>query len=460
MNIRNGLAAMTTGFLLMCVSGGVSAQTPQTMAVNPMEARKAMLAARAARLSQKATPASETSVKPDGTGGGPGPVSYTFSVLHSFVWSTDGGYPEGGGLAIDCEGNLYGGTSQGGAGKAGTLFKLSPSGKLTVLHAFTGGVNGGMDNAFNPTPVLDDAGNLYGTTDNGGATGNGVVFKVDPRGHETVLYSFPGGTGGSEAGVAPTLLRDVAGNLYGTTLLGGDLSTPYGYGGGAGCGLVYKIAAGKESVLYAFQAEAGEEPQLCLPDLFGPLIQDGEGNLYGTTTNGGTIYKLDPTGKLTVLYTFTGGTDNNGGLPEFGLVRDDEGNLYGTTTEDLGPGDVYKLDPSGNLTVLYTFTDGADGGYPNGPLVRDAAGNLYGTADVGGPGGINGCGVVFKVDPFGNETVLHTFSGPDGCGPYAGLLVDKEGNFYGTTTFGGTLSGGAFTSGVVFKLTRSPQLPW
>ncbi len=388
-------------------------------------------------------------------------MSYTFSALHSFVWSTDGGYPEGGGLAIDSEGNLYGTTSQGGAGKQGTLFKLDRSGKLTVLYAFTGGADGGMGGGFNPTPVLDGAGNLYGTAGQGGATGNGVVFKVDPRGHETVLYNFPGGAGGSEGFFSPTLLRDRVGNLYGTTYGGGD---PNPYQPAYGCGLVYKVeppafslgkpSAGKETVLYTFQGEADG----CAPDPFGPLILDNKGNLYGVTADGFDVYKLDPAGQLTVLYQFTFSVDNNGGSPEFGLLRDDENNLYGTTVGfgQFGPGwgEVYKLDPASKLTILYAFTGGVDGGAPNGPLVRDTEGDLYGTTDFGGNSA--GCGVVFKVDPSGKETILHTFSGgPDGCNPYAGLTTDEKGNFYGTALFGGTDG-----AGVVFKLARSPQLPW
>lgn len=172
-----------------------------------------------------------------------------------------------------------------------------------------------------------------GTTGNGGASGNGVVFKVDPSEHDTVLYNFDGAAGGTPNGLSPSLLRDNGGDLYGTTNQGGGLGAPYFPDG---CGVVFRVEppAGKETVLYTFPV--GEFAP-CLPDPFGPLIQDKKGNLYGTTTYGGgpsvsgTVYKLGPAGKLTVLYAFTGGADNNGGAPQNGLLRDDEGNLFGTT---------------------------------------------------------------------------------------------------------------------------------
>ncbi len=264
--------------------------------------------------------------------------------------------------------------------------------------------------------VQDEKGDLYGATEAGGdlsctgyygEPGCGTVFKPDPTGKETTLYTFTGGADGQNPWAGQ--VRDPEGNLYGTTFAAGDLS---GCGFGGGCGGVFKV---------------------------------------------------DRTGKFTVLYSFTG---EDGGFPVASLIRDAEGNLYGTTSgggdvfcnAPYGCGAVFKLDRAGEETVLYRFTDGADGGFPNAGLVRDKAGNLYGTTvlggDLSGCGGF-GCGVVFKLDPAGNETVLYSFTGgADGGLLQSGLLRGKEGNLYGTTLIGGDLSG-CFGSGcgVVFKLT-------
>jgi uncharacterized repeat protein (TIGR03803 family) len=181
------------------------------------------------------------------------------------------------------------------------------------------------------------------------------------------------------------------------------------------------------------------------------LILDMAGNLYGTTSSGGassfgTVFKLDTTGKETVLHSF--GAD--GGDPEAGLVRDAAGNLYGTTRRALSNlGMVFKLDTTGTETVLYGFMGGTDGIDPEADLVRDTAGNLYGTTSSGGPSNL---GTVFKLDSTGKETVLHSFTGgTDGETPVAGLVQDVAGNLYGTNVVGGGASGQG--AGVLFKLT-------
>ena len=198
------------------------------------------------------------------------------------------------------------------------------------------------------------------------------------------------------------------------------------------------------------------------------LVQDAAGNLYGTTTRGGmgcgpvfkecgVVFKLDPSGNETVLFTFTGGAD--GGMPAGGLIQDASGNLYGTTSGggDSGNGTVFRLDLSGNETVLYSFSGANDGARPSGALIRDEAGNLYGTTLAGGDeipcgGSAPGCGTVFKLDSTGKETVLHSFTGGgDGAFPYADLVLDAAGNLLGTTAGGGSGSAGA-GDGVVFKI--------
>src|ERR1035441_8126373 len=316
----------------------------------------------------------------------------------------------------------------------------------TVLHSFTtnppkgANPNGGV--------IRDSAGNLYGTTSAGG-TGYGVVFKVNTAGQETVLYSFTGGADGRwpNAGV----IRDSGGNLYGTTQSGGT----------ANSGVVYDLnTSGQERVLYSFTGGAdGGAP-------FAGVIRDSAGNLYGTTSSGGTVsavhffgagvvYRVDPSGEETVLYSFTGGAD--GDEPVAGVIRDSAGTLYGTTYYGgaSGWGVVYELTPAGQETALYSFAGGADGASPSAGVIRDSAGNVYGTTDYGGSAeAFSGWGVVYKVDTAGQETVLHTFTGgADGGLPYAGVIRDSAGNLYGTTISGG----GAGSLGLVFRLNTSGQ---
>jgi uncharacterized repeat protein (TIGR03803 family) len=364
------------------------------------------------------------------------------TVLYNFTGEADGSNPYAG-LARDAAGNLYGTTYTGGR-YWGVVFKLATSGQESVLYTFTDGTDGSRPEA---PLVLDSAGNVYGTTYTSGK-GQGVVFKVDPAGHETVLHLFTGGTDGAhpQCGV----IRDSAGNLFGTTPDGG---TAHG-------GVVYKITAGgQEQILYTFVAGAGGNT----PSV--GLTRDSAGNLYGTapyggaTVNAGVVYKLDTAGQETVLYTFTG--SGHGSNPVSGVVRDPAGNLYGTTyyggSENAGV--VYKVDTAGHSTVLHNFTGGADGANPQAGVVLDAAGNLYGTTAFGGNACPNaryytvGCGAVYKVDMAGHVTVLYTFTGEaDGGNPLAGVIRDSEGNLYGTT--GG---GGASNVGVVYKLDPTGQ---
>ena len=215
--------------------------------------------------------------------------------------------------------------------------------------------------------ILDSAGNLYGTTYAGGSAGAGVVYKLDAAGQQTILYSFTGGADGgySEAGV----IRDSAGNLYGTASGGGT----------EGAGVVFKLdTAGQQRVLHTFtgQTDGG------LP--YSGVIRDSAGNLYGTalvggTAFGGVVYKVDTTGNETVVYNFTGAADGAG--PYAGVIPDSAGNLYGTTIGGgtSGWGVVYKLNTAGQETTLYSFSGGADGRTPSAHVTRDASGNVYGT---------------------------------------------------------------------------------
>ena len=306
------------------------------------------------------------------------------STLYSFTTAA-GSYPEAG-LVTDSAGNLYGTTYEGGASGWGSVFKLTPGGKETTLYSFAG-PSGGPDGAF-PLGglVVDSAGNLYGTTWQGGTSGEGTVFKVSATGQETVLTSFDGTNGAyPQAG----LVRDASGNLYGTTVFGGTSNE----------GTVFTVSAsGVETVLHSFDGD-GEWP-------VAGLVRDGKGNLYGTTELGGdyslgVVFKLSASGKIIILHSF-GGSD--GQYPQSALVRDSSGNLYGTTLEG-GPngfGAVFETSATGRQTLLYGFTGrSGDGAYPRAALVRDAKGNLYGTTTAGGASSncISGCGTVFELSP-------------------------------------------------------------
>jgi uncharacterized repeat protein (TIGR03803 family) len=281
------------------------------------------------------------------------------------------------------------------------------------------------------------------------------VFELDPSsGHLTVLHSFEL-TGSDGLYPAASLLMDSARNLYGTTVYGGEASSIYS---NIGFGTVFKLdASGNETVLHSFLYSPIDS---IFDGAFIPaaLVRDTAGNFYGTSSQGGTddygtVFKLDASGNETVLHSFTnGGLD--GANPHAGLVLDAAGNfLYGTTYGAglTNQGTVFKIDTAGNETLLYSFTGGGDGGQPEAGLIMDTAGNLYGTTSTGGA---YGYGTVFKLDTAGNETVLHSFanSGGDGATPVAGLVMDPAGNLYGTTE-----DGGAYGYGTVFKLVITSQ---
>lgn len=360
----------------------------------------------------------------------PAAKGQSFSVLYSFKGSPDGAAPYAG-VIMDKAGNLYGTTEVGGVSN-GTVFKLDSSGNETLLHSFTNSPDGSGPFA---ALIMDTAGNLYGTTYYGGVC-CGIVFKLDTSSNETVLHSFTGGSDGG--GPLAGLIMDAAGNLYGTT-----------FGGGAfGNGTVFKLdPSGNETVLYSFTGGSdGSFPSAALimdaiGNLYGTTAGGGSAG-SACTLACGTVFKLDTSGNETVLHSFTGGTD--GSDPTAGLIMDAAGNLYGTTfTGGLGGiyGTVFKLDSSGNETVLHRFTGGSDGASPAGALVMDAAGNLYGTTSDLNVQTAGHNGTVFKLDPSGNETVLYSFTGgSDGKYPFYGSLVmDTAGNLYGTTS-GGALS--------------------
>lgn len=360
-------------------------------------------------------------------------VAQTETVLHSFN-GNDGAYPFSR-LTIDSHGNLYGTTGGTVPPTFGTIFELSRSTPIGNLLVFfrrtpTGNCDFCIDNL-----LRDAQGNLYFSDAIGGTSGNGAVYKRTPAGlMPIVLYSFTGGADGQYPNDG--LISDDEGNLYGTT----------GLGGAFGQGVVFKVTpTGVETVLHSFTGGSdGGEP-------WGRLLPDSQGNLYGATyadgglqLSFGVIFKLSPSGVLTVLHSFTGGSD--GGHPNGDLIADAEGNLYGTTPAIAHSthGTVFKVTPQGVLTVLHSFL-GSDGFSPRSGVIMDADGNFYGTTYSGGD---SNDGVVYELSVNGTETVLHSFSGPDGSLPVGGLVFDTFGNLYGTTAYGGTSN-----DGVVFKLT-------
>ena len=353
----------------------------------------------------------------------------------------------------------------------------------TVLYSFCAQGGNRCTDGANPFAgvVFDQAGNLYGTTANGGAHGRGVVFKLTPKGKETVLYNFCAHSHCTDGQYpAAGLVFDQKGNLYGTTGSGGlhkkNGTCP------VGCGVVFKVTPeGKEIVLYNFCAQSG-----CTDGGYpsAGVLFDQKGNLYGTTDRGGAynngscssgcgvVFKLSPEGKETVLYRFCSHNNCLDGANPEGVVFDQKGNLYGTTllggvhevcalgTE--GCGVVFKLTPKGKETVLYSFCalggdNCSDGQFPNAGLVFDQKGNLYGTSEFGGQ---SITGTVFKLTPEGKEIVLHSFCAQNDCtdgqAPLVGLVVDQKGNLYGTTDLGGGndhCPSAPDGCGVVFKIT-------
>ena len=404
----------------------------------------------------------------------------TETVLYSF--SKSSGFVPFSGVIFDSAGNLYGTTENGGNGTVGVLYELSPAAgggwDQKVLHTFK--LNG-TDGAYPfATPIFDASGNLYGTTSDGGANALGTVFEMIPAAGDTwaekVIHSFNTTNGENPQS---SLIFDAAGNLYGTTSHGGSSSTT-----GAcptpvftGCGTVFELERRPgmgwvEKVLYNFNF-SGAEPY----DLIAGLVFDSAGNLYGTTVYGGTygygtVFKLSPTASgnwtETTLHNFNrDGTD--GAYPGTGgLIFDASGNLYGTTvTGGSGSnpeGTVFELTPgAGGLwteTVLHSFQQSHSDGYAPGDstLIFDASGNLYGTTQLGGS---SNKGTVFELSTTGSgswtETLLYEFGAlPDGDGPLGGVVLDRAGNLYGTTGYGGAYSNaicGSIHCGTVFEVT-------
>jgi uncharacterized repeat protein (TIGR03803 family) len=417
----------------------------------------------------------------------------TFTTLHGFD-STDGAFPAAV-LVQATNGDLYGttpfgGANNGGGGNNGTVFKITPSGKLTTLHSFTS-TDGAQPYAG---LVQTTNGDLYGTTLSGGVhlcnyaitglngvTGCGTLFKITPSGKLTTLYDFCSQTNCTDgANPVAGLVQATNGDFYGTTVLGGANLE----------GTIFKITPrGKLTTVYSFCAQDGcadgAEP-------VAGLVQAANGDFYGTTLRGGanntcygdygavgagcgTVFKITPSGKLTSLYSFcplNGCID--GANPQAALVQATNGDFYGTTFyggasdacsngyegESEGCGTVFKITPSGKLTSLYSFCTEfgcPDGEIPTG-LIQATNGDFYGATSGIYAGQIEDNGTIFKITPSGKLTTIYGFcppggdpsNCPHGAKPLAGLLQATNGDFYGTTIYGGLALAG---DGTIFSLS-------
>jgi len=386
-----------------------------------------------------------------------GSSAQTFKTLVDFNGSNGTGASSP--IIQGFDGNYYGATGGGAncpqGSKCGTIYRLS-AGKMSTVYTFC--LQSGCPDGSGPGGSLIQAsdGNLYGTTAAGGANGGGTFFRMSLSGKLTTLYSFCAPSSCGYGNIPTVLVQGSDGSFYGTTQLGGS----------NGYGAIVKITpAGKLTTLHSFNLNDGADP-------VGGLIQGASGNLYGTTWDGGnlncnwgdnfwggcgTIFELTPTGSFHTLYSFCPFSCSDGAAPQGSIVEDANGNLYGTThfggfvyaesqCDPVGCGTVFKFIAQGQLSSLYTFCtqgDGVctDGFWPTGGVTLGSDGNFYGSASNGGLW--NGtctfaCGTLFSVTPGGVFRVLHDFVGTDGSYPYLSPMQATNGAFLGSTSNGGT----------------------
>jgi uncharacterized repeat protein (TIGR03803 family) len=312
-----------------------------------------------------------------------------FTIVHAFRGDSDGANPYAP-LTLGTDGAFYGTTQNGGASSnGGTVFRLTSDGQKKRLYSFLCAPDACVPEG---RVALDASGNIYGTSVIGGQFDAGAIFKVSPDGTEKVLHSFKGGDDGSFPTVGLILGSD--GNLYGATLNGGA--------GCSSCGTVFEIApTGEETILYAFlptggdgRGPAGDLAMDGAGNLYGTTVLGGANNL-------GAIFKITTARVETILHSFGGPANNDGAYPEAGVLLDGP-NLYGTTTDSpLAGGTVYRLKSDGTESILHLFNGQKKGAYPQAALITDGLGNLYGTAPNGGATnrhcGSDGCGTVFRL---------------------------------------------------------------
>ena len=364
----------------------------------------------------------------------------TFTTLASFDF-VNGVAPQYGSLVQATDGNYYGTTQYGGPKDTGVFFQVTPSGELTDIYKFCSRAKCTDGKAPWSGPVLGSDGNFYGTTNLGGSgkQNAGTIYKMTPGGALTTLYTFcPTAPSPCDDGKYPIgLMQASNGNFYG-------VAANYGAHNN---GTIFELSkSGVFKVLYSFCAQAncvdGEEP-------YAGLMQASNGNLYGTTARGGayghgTVYEISPAGYFRTIYSFcaqgTGCTD--GDTPYAGLVEDINGNLYGTTYGGgSGYGNVFEITAAHKFILVHSF-DNTDGSYPSAALILASDGNLYGTT----PFGSNGPGTIFQITAGNEFNSLYTFCTCAGTNPFGALLQATDGTFYGTTMGGGTSNNGTIFS--------------
>ncbi len=387
----------------------------------------------------------------------PAAQAQTFTVLDDFNGANGG--DAGATLVQATNGNLYGTSTQGGSVGAGNVYEITPNGTLTSIYSFCaqGTPPSDCPDGYQPLASLIQAsnGDFYGTTRGGGANNEGSVFKITTGGTLTTIYSFCS-VAGCPDGEQPwgPLFQASNGDLYGMTNFDGPNS---------GWGTIFKLTlTGKLTTIAGLSYTPGGNMPVS------GLIQDGTGDLYGTTPTGGgnggctydcgTVFKITAAGKITYLHNFcalSGCAD--GGNPEAALVQASNGNFYGTTSVGgaNGQGTVFEITPAGKLTTIYNFCSESgctEGAAPRSTLVQATDGNLYGTTENGGdyyagqagfcPASY-GCGTIFEITTAGKLTTLYSFCQISGCldgfFPTSGLTLDTNGTFYGATPAGGTV---------------------
>jgi uncharacterized repeat protein (TIGR03803 family) len=379
----------------------------------------------------------------------------TYTVLHNFGDNSvvnDGTYSYSA-LVQGQNGSFYGTTAFGGAYGEGTIYEITSQGAVTILHSFQG-----TDGSFPETPLtVGGDGNLYGTTSSGGASSSGVFYQLTPTGTFALLHSF-GATAGDGSVPLGALMLDIDGNFYTTTESGGA------YGDGVVCQI---SLGGNVNILHSFGSPSvindGMDPEA-------GLVAGTDGNLYGTTAAGGaegdgTVFRISTAGAILILHSFGDGTVPEDGLiPKSGLIEGTNGYYYGTTsaggsTEQPGAvtisnkvttpasggdGTVYQISSTGQESILHSFGDGTvtnDGQDPEAVLYQASDGNFYSTTVTGGA---SSEGTIYQITPSGFVTIFHSFgSNKDGAYPAQGLVQASDGNFYGTTSAGGSAGVGS-----------------
>ena len=360
----------------------------------------------------------------------------TYSVLHSFATATDGQTPYSA-VTFDSSGNMYGTCNSGGANSGGTLWEYSHGGTFSVLHSFGSTTDGSSPVA---SVALDSSGNLYGTSCTGGSNSGGTLWKYSSSGTFSILHSFTSSTDGAIPYGSVEL--DKSGNVYGTCNSGGANSG----------GTLWKYSSnGTFSVLHAFTSSTDGKT------LYAGATLDSSGNIFGTCEAGaahsdGSLWEYSSTGTFSVLHSFSGTEGRN---PIYGtLVLDSSGNIYGTCEAGgaNSGGTVWQYNSVSGITVLHSFNSNTDGRIPYAGVTFDSNGNMYGTCFSNGPN--SGAGTAWEYDLSGTFRVVNTFtSAANGASPQAGVKFDSSGNLYGLCS-----TGGANSYGTLWKLNLTPEL--